>query len=118
MSAKRRKPGPNDIVLPLIERVQKFEWKFYNAQTQKWENAWKSENGRPMFAELMFALDDGQISRSVFWIPPILKRQNNGLPTGTPAVGPDGQPLPGAAGGLPPGTPATPGGPGVLPVSR
>ncbi|MDB6137816.1 MAG: Type secretory pathway, component PulJ [Verrucomicrobiaceae bacterium] len=101
LAPKRRKPGPNDQVLPLIERVAKFEWNFYNPQTQKWENNWK-QGGRPMFAELQFALDDGQVSRSVFWIPPIMKRTPMGVP-GTPAVGADGQPL--ANGVIPPVTP-------------
>lgn len=102
--SKRRKPGPNDVVLPLIERVMKFEWKFYNAQSQKWETVWKSQDGRPMFAELQFALDDGQVGRSVFWIPPILKHNPMGNQApGAPGIGPDGQPLPGGGGGVPPG---------------
>ena len=116
--AKRRKPGPNDVVLPLIDRVLKFEWKFYNSMTQKWEPNWKSENGRPMFAELMFAMDDGQISRSVFWIPPIMKRNMNGVPGATPGLGPDGQPLPGSPGGVPPGTAGNPATPGTPPIAR
>ncbi len=112
LAPKRRKPGPNDTVLPLIEKIGKFEWQFYNAQTQKWENNWK-QGGRPMFAELKFALDDGQVSRSVFWIPPIMKRNPTGVP-GQPGVGPDGQPLPPGAGnprGVVP--PPTPGGNGI-----
>lgn len=113
MASKRRKPGPNDVVLPLIERVMRFEWKFYNAQTQKWEGVWKEGDPRPMFAELQFALDDGQVSRSVFWIPPILKRNPTGLP-GAAAVGPDGQPLP----TVPGTTPGVPTAPAPLPTGR
>ena len=111
LAPKRRKPGPNDVVLPLIERVAKFEWQFYSPQTQKWEKSWK-DGGRPLFAELLFALDDGQVSRSVFWIPPIMKRNPLGLPgQQAPTLGPDGQPL--ANGALPPG--GTQPQPGTLP---
>lgn len=112
LAPKKRKPGPNDVVLPLIEHVSKFEWQFYNPQSQKWENNWK-QGGRPLFAELQFALDDGQVSRSVFWIPPIMKRNPMGLPGGNPALGPDGQPLPNGNGVVPPPTSPVPGGTGV-----
>ena len=100
LAPQRRKGGPNDVVLPLIDRVGRFEWQFYDAQQQKWVNTWKGP-GRPLFAELKFALDDGDVSRSVFWIPPIMKRPLNGVPM-QPALGPDGLPLP-------PGTAVTPG---------
>ncbi len=100
---QRRSSGAKAVVLPLIDRVGRFEWQFYDSQQQKWTNNWKGP-GRPLFAELQFALDDGDVSRAVFWIPPVMKRPLNGVP-GQPALGPDGQPLP--AGTLPNGTSPT-----------
>ena len=97
-SSRRSGGGAAESVLPLIDHVGTFEWQFYDAQQQKWVNKWTGP-GRPLFAELKFALDDGEVSRSVFWIPPVLKRPLNGaaVPGQPAAVGPDGQPIPNAA---------------------
>jgi len=98
--AKRRSPSKDDVVLPLITNVQRFEWKFLDSVSGKWENNWKTPV-RPLFAELVLMLDDGIQTRNVFWIPPIMKRApGQGLPGATPSLGPDGQPLP--TGTLPP----------------
>jgi prepilin-type N-terminal cleavage/methylation domain-containing protein len=115
---KRRPVGKDDQVLPLIDKVGKFEWRFQDAQgvaTDKWENKWKGPN-RPLFAELLFALDDGVVTRSVFWIPPITKRVvGPGALQPTPSLGPDGKPLPPGVGPdgqpLPVPTPTTNPGP-------
>ncbi len=110
-NASRRPPvGPDDAIIPLIDKVARFEWKFMDATNGRWENTWKGQT-RPLFAELTFALDDGVVSRSVFWIPPIVRRPAGSLgvpPGGAPALGPDGQPLP--PGTVPPVTVPPPGG--------
>lgn len=91
---RRSGAGAGDAILPLIDKVAKFEWKFYNPATQRWEDNWKPP-ARPLFAELSFMLDDAIPSRMVFWIPPIMRRQPGvGLPGAAPSLGPDGQPLP------------------------
>ena len=113
---KRRAPSKDDVVLPLIANVQRFEVRFLDSVSGKWENNWKSPV-RPLFAELLLTLDDGVQSRNVFWIPPITKR----LPGQNlaPQLGPDGQPLPPGTvppGTLPPGgTPPIPGNPNLSP---
>lgn len=109
--AKRRAPSKDDVVLPLITNVSRFELHLLNSATGKFENNWKNP-GRPLFAELLLTLDDGVPVRSVFWIPPIVKRipgqQPGQLPGPTPSLGPDGQPLPPGTVpspiGVPPGT--------------
>ena len=107
---RRSGSAAGDAILPLIDKVAKFEWKFYNPATQRWEDNWKPP-ARPLFAELSFMLDDAIPSRMVFWIPPIQRRQPGiGLPGAAPSLGPDGQPLP--QGTIPP--PAT-GNPSVSP---
>ena len=99
---RRSGAGAADSILPLIDKVAQFEWKFYNPATQRWEENWKPP-ARPLFAELSLMLDDAIPTRMVFWIPPIMKRQPGvGLPGGAPALGPDGQPLP--PGTVPPAT--------------
>lgn len=105
-SKKRRPVAKDDQVLPLIDKVGKFEWKFQDPSTGKWENNWKGQ-ARPLFAELIFALDDGMVTRSVFWIPPITRRVM-GQPGGAPQLGPDGKPLPPGVG--PDGNPLPGGG--------
>ena len=97
-SGNRRRPSfsKDDVVLPLIEKVGRFEWEFLNIANGKWENNWKG-TGRPLFARLSLMLDDGVPSSSVFWIPPIVKRSPTGVQPGlqpTPSLGPDGKPLP------------------------
>ena len=100
--AKRRAPSKDDVVLPLITNVARFELQFLDSNTGKWEKNWKTAV-RPLFAQMLLTLDDGIETRNVFWIPPIIKRnQNNGLPGGAPQLGPDGLPLP--PGTVPPGT--------------
>lgn len=113
-SGNRKRPpiSKDDVVLPLIEKVQRFEWEFLNVSTGKWENNWKG-TGRPLFARLNFMLDDGVATTTVFWIPPIVRRPPTGMPQPglqpTPSLGPDGQPLPPGQQpqpGIPPPTPA------------
>ncbi len=99
----------NGAELPLLDNVSRFEWQFYDGRTNQWQNVWK-DRGRPLFAELNLKLDDGEEIRSVFWIPPIVRRAATGIPPpapgamnpdGTPAVGP-GNPQPPPGGGVPP----------------
>lgn len=98
-SGNKRRPSmsKDDVVLPLIEKVRRFEWEFLNMANGKWENNWKGA-GRPLFARLSLMLDDGVPSSSVFWIPPVVRRPPNGVPQPgappTPSLGPDGKPLP------------------------
>jgi hypothetical protein len=108
---KRSGTGSGDIVLPLMENVQRFELKFLNPQTQQWEYNWKSAQ-RPTFAELNLVLEDGVLTRQVFWIPPIIRRQQNGLPV----PGPGGPGQPGAPNQPPGATPNT--NPNVNPVPQ
>lgn len=92
--ARRAARSGQEMVLPLIEKAGRFEWKFLDGATGRWENAWKGP-GRPVMAECLFALDDGVETRSVFWIPPLVKSGTGGAPQpGQPQLGPDGQPLP------------------------
>lgn len=115
-AGKRPPVGKDDIVMPLIDNVARFEWKFQDSQNGKWENTWKGQ-ARPLFAELTFALDDGVVTRSVFWIPPIMRRPAGaagGLQP-TPTLGPDGQPLPPGTTPPPTGTLTPPALPPVAP---
>jgi len=107
---RRASRSGQEMVLPLIERASRFEWKFLDGATGRWENAWKGP-GRPAMAECLFALDDGVETRSVFWIPPLIKSSATGAPApGQPQLGPDGQPLPPGE-----GTPVPPPNPNVTP---
>jgi type II secretory pathway pseudopilin PulG len=99
-TSKRRGPSKDDVVLPLLDNVARFELQFLDSGTGKWEKNWKTPV-RPLFAQMFLTLDDGRETRNVFWIPPIVKRGLGGLPGGQPALGPDGQPLP--PGTVPPG---------------
>lgn len=97
---RRASRSGQELVLPLIERASRFEWKFLDGSTGRWENAWKGP-GRPVMAECLFALDDGVETRSVFWIPPLIR--NSGVPVqGQTPLGPDGKPLPPGEGNPPP----------------
>jgi prepilin-type N-terminal cleavage/methylation domain-containing protein len=83
-----------DLVLPLIESAARFEWKFLDGGSGRWEKAWKGP-GRPVMAECLMSLGDGVETRTVFWIPPLTKNAGTGVPGGgVPQLGPDGQPLP------------------------
>ncbi|MES2594971.1 MAG: prepilin-type N-terminal cleavage/methylation domain-containing protein [Verrucomicrobiota bacterium] len=92
----------DQITLPLLDNVSRFEWKFFDSATNRWENNWKQAR-RPILAEMNLQLDDGFQSRSVFWLPPVVPNpinsgMNGGLPPGT-QLGPDGKPIiPGAPG--------------------
>ena len=57
--------------IPLLDNVSRFEWRFYDAASNRWENNWKSAS-RPVLAEMNLRLDDGFESRSVFWLPPVV----------------------------------------------
>jgi prepilin-type N-terminal cleavage/methylation domain-containing protein len=101
----------DQITLPLLDNVSRFEWKFYDSATNRWENNWKQAR-RPILAEMNLQLDDGFQSRSVFWIPPIIPNAiqgvGPGMAPGTLPLNPDGTPaVPGAT----PGTPSSPGTP-------
>lgn len=66
----------DQITLPLLDNVSRFEWKFYDASTNRWENNWKQAR-RPILAEMNLQLDDGFESRSIFWLPPIVPNAAN-----------------------------------------
>lgn len=96
-------------VIPLLDNVSQFEWRFYDAASNRWENNWKQPR-RPLLAEMTLRLDDGFETRAVFWVPPVVPNPVSGAallppgptpgpnPDGTeppPETPPDGQPLPG-----------------------
>ena len=83
----------NQEALPLLDNVSRFEWRFYDGASNRWENTWK-EPRRPLFAEMTLRLDDGFETRAVFWIPPIVRQA--AIQPGAPGV---------------PGTPQVPGDP-------
>lgn len=89
--ARTAKPVEKSSELPLLDNVARFEWRFFDARTNQWENYWKEPQGRPMFAELNLALDDGQETRAVFWIPPIVR---GAVPSFQAPAGPTGAPPP------------------------
>ncbi|MDZ4287069.1 MAG: hypothetical protein U0984_03880 [Prosthecobacter sp.] len=86
----------NEPTVTLLDNVSRFEWRFYDAATNRWENNWKDAK-RPILAEMNLQLDDGFQSRSIFWIPPVVP---NGLGGATPP--PAGGVLPPPLGGGPP----------------
>ena len=104
-SGQNRRASKNDSPLTLMDQVSQFEWKFYDPQTQRWENVWKDAR-RPLMAEMVVQLDDGKSMRAVFWIPPIIPIQNPVNPAPNPTGAPDGAPP------LPPGTTPPPPPPG------
>lgn len=81
--------------LPLLENVSKFQWRLFHGTGNQWRELWRKE-GRPLFAELTFALDDKRETRAVFWIPPVQAANLPGmspvLPPGQPPAGGDGNP--------------------------
>ena len=96
----------DQITLPLLDNVSRFEWRFFDTTTNRWENNWKQGERRPILAEMNLQLDDGFETRAVFWIPPIVRNaiQSGGLPgfpnqpnvlnpDGTPQLNPDGSPV-------------------------
>lgn len=93
-------------VLPLLDNVARFEWRFYDPRSLRWENVWENPS-RPLFAELTLVLDDGFETKATFWIPPVA-RFNPAMATPPPALGPDGTPLtPTPDGTTPPSDPST-----------
>ncbi len=101
----------DQITLPLLDNVSRFEWKFFDSATNRWENNWK-QTRRPILAEMNLQLDDGFESRSVFWLPPVIPNAAQGIlpPGGVPPGGvqlnPDGTPV---VPGPTPGTSPNPG---------
>ena len=99
--------------IPLLDNVSRFEWRFFDAASNRWENNWKQAR-RPLLAEMQLRLDDGFEARAVFWVPPVLP---NGLvvppPTvpgipgvpGPPPANPDAPPDPAAPPPQPPKAP-------------
>lgn len=83
----------NQGSIPLLDNVSRFEWRYYDAATNRWENNWKQPR-RPLMAELNLKLDDGFETRAVFWIPPVIPNSVSGIglaPPGVPVVpNPDG----------------------------
>ncbi len=99
-SGQNMRASKNDSPLTLMDQVSQFEWKFYDPNTQRWENTWKDPR-RPLMAEMVVQLDDGKSMRAVFWIPPVVPIQNPVTPAPNPAGAPPG-------GTPPPGTPPPP----------
>ncbi len=77
----------NQEVLPLLDNVSRFEWRFYDGASNRWENNWKDPR-RPLLAEMSLGLDDGFETRAVFWIPPVIRSSTAVQPAapGTPVV--------------------------------
>jgi prepilin-type N-terminal cleavage/methylation domain-containing protein len=78
----------DQITMPLLDNVSRFEWRFFDASTNRWENNWK-QGRRPLLAEMNLQLDDGFETRAVFWLPPIVPNAVNmvgapGVPSGVP----------------------------------
>lgn len=103
-SGQNMRASKNDSPLTLMDQVSQFEWKFYDPQTQRWENVWK-DTRRPLMAEMIVQLDDGKSMRAVFWIPPVVPVQNPVNPAPNPAGAPGSTPPPGT---VPPPPPANP----------
>lgn len=61
----------DQITLPLLDNVSRFEWRFFDHSTNRWENNWK-QGRRPLLAEMNLRLDDGFETRVVFWLPPLV----------------------------------------------
>lgn len=96
----------NQEVIPLLDNVSRFEWRFYDAATNRWENNWKQAR-RPLLAEMNFQLDDGFETRAVFWLPPVIP---NAVAVGAPV-------LPGGGGIVPdPNNPTPPDGNTPAPI--
>ncbi|MCA1962366.1 MAG: prepilin-type N-terminal cleavage/methylation domain-containing protein [Prosthecobacter sp.] len=84
----------DQITLPLLDNVSRFEWRFFNHITNRWENNWRDPR-RPILAEMTLQLDDGFQSRSVFWLPPVIPNQNqNPSPNQNPNPDPNQNPNP------------------------
>ena len=79
-------------VLPLMDNVGRFEWKFFDPNTQRWETLWQ-DSRRPLMAELNMQLDDGEPLRAVFWIPPVQRSMLTTPAAGAP-MGAGGAPIP------------------------
>lgn len=107
----------DQTMVPLLDNVSRFEWRFFDASTNRWENNWR-EARRPVLAEMNLQLDDGFQSRSVFWLPPVMPNpavmgaapalpgggllNPDGTPVNTPVpLNPSDSPLPGQQ--FPPG---------------
>ncbi|MDH4475695.1 MAG: type II secretion system protein [Verrucomicrobiaceae bacterium] len=105
-SGQNMRASKNDSPLTLMDQVSQFEWKFYDPNTQRWENTWKDPR-RPLMAEMVVQLDDGKSMRAVFWIPPVVPVQNPVAPALNPAGGPGGA-APPPPGTVPPPPPANP----------
>lgn len=91
----------NQPTLPLMDNVSRFEWRFFDSDSLRWENIWQSGR-RPLMAELNVQLDDGQALRAVFWIPPLMPfdpfqiapPNPDGSPNPDGNLNPDGNPSP------------------------
>src|SRR5690606_11801086 len=68
----------NQPFIPLLDNVSRFEWRYYDSATNRWENNWKQMR-RPLLAEMNLKLDDGFETRAVFWIPPVIPNSVSGL---------------------------------------
>lgn len=72
--------------MPLLDNVSRFEWRYYDSATNRWENNWKQPR-RPLMAELNLRLDDGFETRAVFWIPPVIPNSVSGAALLAPGAG-------------------------------
>jgi type II secretory pathway pseudopilin PulG len=88
-----RRANGAEVVLPLVEKVRRFEWEFYDYTRNEWVSKWEGVQ-RPNFARVELAIEADTPSMYVFWIPPILRSSNNGVPGGGMQLGPDGKPIP------------------------
>ena len=63
--------GRDQLTVPLLEDVARFEWRFFDTRTNNWEKLWE-DGRRPLLCELNLKLDDGEETRAVFWVPPVM----------------------------------------------
>ncbi len=106
-SGQNVRASSKDATLPLMDQVSRFEWRFYDGYSGRWENLWKDPR-RPLMAELNVQLDDGQLMRAVFWIPPVVAPTNPMLGAPANPNDPNNPGLPNDPNNPPPLDPANP----------
>lgn len=85
------RPNRNQPVVPLLDNVARFEWRFFDTRTNDWAKLWE-DGRRPVLCELNLQLDDGEETRAVFWVPPVIAGATNVAPTSPIPQVPPGDP--------------------------
>lgn len=59
-----------EAAFPILQKIEIFQWQFYNPQTQKWELDWKNPTAHPGLIELTIKTTDSIAPvKMVFWVP-------------------------------------------------